>query len=199
MIPAVKHERSEDGKYHGGPERLWAPARLAVLERDRVAGLCRDGVACASVLDVGCGAGVFSETFRGYGCRVTGIDPSGEMIAAARAAVSGVEFLTGEAEALPFPGGSFDLVFLATVLHEITDPAAALREARRVASHRVAVLEWPYREEEMGPGIAHRLPPERVEEAARAAGLTGFLRIALTRLELYLYSVPAFPLESAAK
>ncbi len=48
------------------------------------------------------------------------------------------------------------------VLHETDDAAQALAEARRVARLRVAVLEWPYRDDEMGPPLAHRLSAEAV-------------------------------------
>jgi ubiquinone/menaquinone biosynthesis C-methylase UbiE len=37
--------------------------------------------------------------------------------------------------ALPFPGGSFDAVFLHGVLEHLRGPVAALREARRVLKH----------------------------------------------------------------
>jgi ubiquinone/menaquinone biosynthesis C-methylase UbiE len=43
-----------------------------------------------------------------------------------------LEFRVGDAKALEFPDGSFDVVFSNTTLHHIADPRPVLREARRV-------------------------------------------------------------------
>ncbi len=175
------HER----RFHGGADRLRAPERIALLETSRVVELCREGVALASVLDVGTGTGVFAEAFARESLQVTGIDPDGELLGRARRFVPGVRFLKGVAEDLPFEDGAFDLVFLGHVLHETDDPVRALAEARRVARLRVAILEWPYRAEEMGPPLAHRLTPARVIEMARAAWFGPLERITLGRMELF--------------
>ena len=90
-------------------------------------------------------------------------------------------------ESLPWPDRSFDLVFLGHVLHEADDVVAALREARRTAKSRVAALEWPYRTEEHGPPLAHRLTTGRVEDAARAAGITCIDHRPLAHMVLYLF------------
>src|SRR5712691_6973863 len=70
------------------------------------------------VLDLGCGAGTDSlvaAQMVGDQGHVTGIDLTPEMLAKARAAaaelgIGNVEFLEAEAERLPFPDGSFDVV-----------------------------------------------------------------------------------------
>lgn len=51
-----------------------------------------------------------------------------------RAAQAGasLSFVAGRVEALPFPGGSFDLVTAMTVLCFVSDPARAVRELSRV-------------------------------------------------------------------
>jgi ubiquinone/menaquinone biosynthesis C-methylase UbiE len=85
----------------------------------------------------------------------------------ARAKVKGARFVEGRAEALPFPDGSFDLAFFGLALHHL-DPVPALREASRVA-RRVAVLEWPYREEEVGPPLGRRFSLEALEGLFREA------------------------------
>ena len=100
----------------------------------------------------------------------------------------GADFREGIAESLPFENGSFDLVFLGHVLHETDDPVAALREARRVARLRVAILEWPYRREEHGPPLEHRLRPRRIASLARAAGFTSIERIRMSHMDFYRLS-----------
>jgi demethylmenaquinone methyltransferase/2-methoxy-6-polyprenyl-1,4-benzoquinol methylase len=61
-----------------------------------------------------------------------------------RGLVQGLRYLRLNAEALPFPDGSFDLVTLAFGLRNVTDKAAALREMRRVlkVGGRALVLEF---------------------------------------------------------
>lgn len=56
------------------------------------------------------------------------------MLAIARARSESVQFLLGSAEALPFPGERFDLVFSVDVIHHVADPAGSLAEAFRVLS-----------------------------------------------------------------
>ena len=175
------HER----RYHGGAEKLRAPRRLALMEIARVVQLCLEGSRASSVLDVGTGSGVFAEAFSSGSLRVTGIDPNSELLDIARRLVPGGTFVEATAEKLPFDDASFDLVFLGHVLHEIDNPDAALSEAKRVAKERVAILEWQYRKEEMGPPLEHRLQSARIMDLARRAGFTGVKRIELSHMDFY--------------
>jgi demethylmenaquinone methyltransferase / 2-methoxy-6-polyprenyl-1,4-benzoquinol methylase len=93
----------------------------------------------AHVLDVATGTGaVAAELVRRHGCRVTGLDQSPEMLAAARerlgsAGLEGrVALVEGEAERLPFPDESFDGLTVTYLLRYVDDPAATLRELARV-------------------------------------------------------------------
>src|SRR5208283_648651 len=187
LFEAAMHDAQHERRFHGGAERLRVEARIALMEVPRVVELCTDGGGCATVLDIGTGTGVFAEAFFVAGLKSTGIDPSVELLALARTHAPQAVFLEAVAEKLPFADGSFDLVFLGHVLHETDDPDAALREARRVAAKRIAVLEWPFRAEESGPPLAHRLSPARISEIAAAAGLASLRRIELTHMDLYIW------------
>ena len=181
------HEHHEQGhRFAGDPARLRSPQRLARLDVERVVALTLDGLVKPSVLDVGTGSAVFAEAFAAGGSCVAGIDISADMLAIAQQYVPAGEFKQAPAEALPFADGSFDLVFLGVVLHEADDPLAALKEARRVARNRVAVLEWPYRDEVEPPPLAHRLAPQRVSDLAAAAGLAELSMVQLDHVDLYL-------------
>jgi len=92
------------------------------------------------------------------------------MIAAARLFVPKGSFREAMAEALPYPNASFDLVFLGLVLHESDEPLQVLQEAWRVTRNRVCILEWPYRDEEVGPPLAHRINPEELTILIYEAG-----------------------------
>jgi ubiquinone/menaquinone biosynthesis C-methylase UbiE len=175
------HER----RFHKKAELLRSPERIALLEVDRVVRSCIEGLSIQSVLDVGTGTGVFAEAFARQGLAVTGIDPNGELLALAWRYVPNADFREAAAEELPFEADSFDLVFLGHILHEADDQRQALSEARRVGRRRVSVLEWPYRREEDGPPLEHRLRPATIEKLATEIGYRQVERGQLTHMDLY--------------
>ena len=179
----MEHNHTHERRFQGNADRLRSPERIERLEVRNVVTMSLQGLAAASVLDVGTGTGLFAEAFAAAGAAVTGIDTNVDLLALARQHVPAGEFREALAEMLPFAAGSFDLVFFGVVLHETDDPLAALMEARRVARQRVAVLEWPYRDEPHGPPLAHRLSPERINDLASRAGFSTVQRLQLTHVE----------------
>ncbi|MCA1670098.1 MAG: class I SAM-dependent methyltransferase [Thermomicrobia bacterium] len=93
-------------------------------------------VGSESLLDVGCGPGAFPRYLRAHGHtgRLAGLDQSAAMIAAATAtsAALEVEWFRGEANALPFPDGAFDVISARHMLYHVSEIPAALREFARV-------------------------------------------------------------------
>lgn len=172
-------------RFGGKAERLRSPERVALLEVERVVDLCLEGIDSTSALDVGTGSGIFAEAFAGRGLAVAGIDVNAEMVEAARAYVPQGHFQVAPMEDIPHPDNAFDLVFLGHVLHEADDLLQALREARRVAGQRVAILEWPYRKEEMGPPLDHRLQAGLIVDLAGQAGFSRAEPISLARMDFY--------------
>jgi SAM-dependent methyltransferase len=91
-------------------------------------------------LDVGCGIGHWGRCLAPFlpsDCVLTGIDRETRWIEEARkrSAVSGnatALFQQGEAEQLPFPDNSFDLVTCQTLLIHVRDPVTVIREMIRV-------------------------------------------------------------------
>ncbi len=87
----------------------------------------------SSVLEVGCGTGNYVAALEQLaGAQCTGIDPSREMLDAARRQTSKVSLGIGSAEKLDFPDDSFDLVFSVDVIHHVEGRPAFYNEARRV-------------------------------------------------------------------
>ena len=178
------HER----RFNAEIARLRSPERVALLEVDRVIDECLRGINVRSVLDVGTGSGIFAEAFAKRGISVTGIDPNPEMLKAAKKFVARGKFRHGIIEEIPFKGKSFDLVFLGHVLHESDDVAKALAETKRCATQRVVVLEWPFKEEEIGPPLEHRLDSADIEAIARRVGFQHVKTIELMHMILFIFS-----------
>jgi len=91
-----------------------------------------------SVLDAGCGTGIFSIVFARNGAgRVTGIDISPGSLATAKSlkarfGVDNVEFRRQDMLRLPFADGCFDIVWAWGTVHHTTDPFRAISELIRV-------------------------------------------------------------------
>lgn len=91
-----------------------------------------------AVLDVGCGAGLAAEPLSRLGAAVTGIDPSPEMVEAARrhAAETGAEGVAYEAvtlEEVAASGRRFDLVLALEVVEHVPDVSAFLASTAEAA------------------------------------------------------------------
>lgn len=91
------------------------------------------------LLDLGCGPGTITVDLaaRVAPGEVVGIDPSADVIDAAEqhaesVGCSNVRFRTGDAYAIDAADESFDVVHAHQVLQHLSDPIAALKEARRV-------------------------------------------------------------------
>jgi demethylmenaquinone methyltransferase/2-methoxy-6-polyprenyl-1,4-benzoquinol methylase len=115
-----------------GLDRGWRRAAAAAVVRpgDRV-------------LDACCGTGELALADAAAGGVVTGVDFSEPMLERARRKSSAIEWVRGDALALPFEAGSFDAATVGFGVRNVADLAVALRELRRVLRRggRVAVLE----------------------------------------------------------
>ena len=176
-------------RYHGEVERLRRPERIELLEIDRVVDLTLAEIHAHNVLDVGTGSGIFAEAFANKGLHVTGIDPNPDMLNAAQEFAPCTVFLQGTVEKIPGANKSFDIVFLGHVLHESNDLLKALQESKRCAKYRVVILEWPYRQDESGPPLEHRLKTEEVLTAATTIGFSQMEIIILHHMVLFRFTI----------
>ena len=167
------------------------------------------------VLEIGIGSGRNLSLYDHAVVEVIGIDPSREMLALAQptaAALSRkVTLLPQSAESLPFKNGSMDTVVVTWSLCSIPDPAAALREARRVlkpegqlrfVEHGLAtdpdVRKWQHRLTPLWSYCAGGCHLDRkIDDLIRAAGFeierlaTGYARG--PRFTAYMYEGSAQP------
>ncbi|KXF81763.1 malonyl-ACP O-methyltransferase BioC [Enterovibrio coralii] len=85
------------------------------------------------VLDLGCGTGYFTEQLLHKGANVVALDLSEQMLDQARLRCGGsAEYVSGDAECLPFDDDSFDIAFSSLALQWCNDLSIPLRELRRV-------------------------------------------------------------------
>jgi SAM-dependent methyltransferase len=152
------------------------------------------------VLEIGLGQGADSEQIIRRGARWTGIDltPASVQRVRARLELRGLPYesiMQSSALAMPFPDGSFDIVFSHGVLHHIPDIKRAQSEIRRVlkpGGELIAMLyaRWSLnylvsihivRRLALALCYALNVAPNSLVEAhighARAAGLLDYLRM----------------------
>lgn len=84
------------------------------------------------ILNLGCGTGGFNVAAEEAGALVWGVDLDPEAAAIAHARVPGRRVARAAAEALPFRGGHFDVVYCVSTLEHVADRTKALREMVRV-------------------------------------------------------------------
>jgi len=127
------------------------------------------------ILDLGCGTGIVARQVAsrvGATGRVTGIDVSPNMLAVARVAADRdgltIEWREGNAEQLPFPDSSFDLVLSQFALMFVTNKRVALAEMRRVVTEdgRVLISVWQSLDRHPFYQTLHKVIQERLGMSA---------------------------------
>ncbi len=128
------------------------------------------------ILDVACGTGTSTVAIQAKGATAVGVDFSPGMIREAKRRNPGIEFVEGDATALPFADGEFDAVTISFGLRNVHEPRLALAEMYRVLrpGGRLVVTEFS-------------TPPVGVVRAAYG----GYLRHVLPRLADLASSNPA--------
>jgi ubiquinone/menaquinone biosynthesis C-methylase UbiE len=117
---------------------------------DRIIDLVVPHRGALDALDAGCGTGFLSFELAARGHRVTGVDFAPAMLAEARRKAAehsiSIRFQEGDAEQLPFSGGSFDLVVSRHVLWTLPHPEAAIDEWLRILrpGGRLAVIDGQF-------------------------------------------------------
>ena len=96
------------------------------------------------VLDAGCGAGLAVSMAAERGAIVCGIDAAEPLLTIARQRAPSADLRQGELEELPFADDAFDLVTGFNSFQYAAHPAAALREAKRVAKPggTIVIMTW---------------------------------------------------------
>src|SRR5262249_9195800 len=85
----------------------------------------------ARVIDLGCGSGAFTALLARAGYDCVGLDLSGKLLEVGRRKHSGIAFVSGDIERLPFADAHFDGALLGGVLHHFLDPSRCATEVFR--------------------------------------------------------------------
>jgi ubiquinone/menaquinone biosynthesis C-methylase UbiE len=153
-------------------QRFWVEAPHPFITRERLREIL-EPVPGERMLEVGPGTGYYTLPVAGWlepGGRLDVLDVQQEMLdhtmrRAEEAGVSGIAPARADARAMPYEDGTFDAAYLITVLGEIPDQDAALRELRRVVrpNGRIVVGELF--------GDPHMVTSRSLRSRAAAAGL----------------------------
>jgi len=130
--------------------------------------------------DLGCGTGELTAVLAPFVKTVIAVDRSDDMLNAARRRlqdIANADIRKGELEALPIGDAELDAATLVLVLHHLSDPAAALREAARVLKPggRLVVADMlPHDHEEYRQQMGHvwlGFAEDQMRRLCAAAGL----------------------------
>jgi SAM-dependent methyltransferase len=100
---------------------------------DRVRRLLGPFSGTEAALDSGCGTGALAFALAPHVSEVVGIDPRADYVEAAQqSAPANARFVEGDATALPFDYGEFDIAASLRVLHHLRRPELAVSELARV-------------------------------------------------------------------
>jgi SAM-dependent methyltransferase len=122
------------GQIWGRRARDWAEVQEGVAIPLYAEVLRKTGLGAGkSILDIGCGSGIFCAMAAGLGAKACGIDASESLIGIANKRLPGGDFRVGEMEILPYPDRTFDVVTGFSSFQFAASPANALREAGRVS------------------------------------------------------------------
>jgi ubiquinone/menaquinone biosynthesis C-methylase UbiE len=151
---------------------VWAEMRSPDASASFLAALDRVDMPVQRALDVGTGTGLGALEIakRFPDAEIVGVDVSAAMLEKARKLAPGIEFVEGDASALPFGDGEFDLLTHLNMIPFLDETARVLRPGG-----------WTVYAFSAGPQTPIYVAPDRMRRELERRGFTDFAEITAGR------------------
>jgi 2-polyprenyl-3-methyl-5-hydroxy-6-metoxy-1,4-benzoquinol methylase len=116
----------------------------------------------SSVLDAGCGTGIYSEWYASRGANVSGVDISENAIESIRDSALPGEYYPSSLHNLPFDDEKFDIIHVFSVLYHIIDDRDWKRSLEEIdrctkpGGHLLMRVEWVDNDKHINDHVKHR-------------------------------------------
>lgn len=142
MKDSKKHNMSASHFRDKGIDWWTYDGRIGVSPHDELIFSSLTGGGVKEVLEIGPGRGAFTFRMRDVGCHVVALEVNPGFIDFCRKKgdCTGIDFVEGDAETLPFREGRFDAVVCVEVLMHLPDPAKTFQEISKVVRPNGCVL-----------------------------------------------------------
>jgi ubiquinone/menaquinone biosynthesis C-methylase UbiE len=114
-------------------------------------------------LDIGCGTGNYTIAMAEKGYAFCGVDPSAQMLNQARQKSAGVQWLQGNAEAIPIADNTFDGAMATLTIHHWKDLHRAFAELYRVLKSNARMVIFTSTPAQMKGYWLHEYFPKMME------------------------------------
>lgn len=125
-----------ESHYYGSQSRIMYDNAALILEKYNH----------ESILDLGCGKGLFLEKLTKYDSKLSGADISPEMIKRASEKIGNLaELKVADSENLPWEDHTFEIITCILSFHHYPDPVKSLKEMKRVSKdhgHIIIAEVW---------------------------------------------------------
>ncbi len=152
-----------------------------------------------AVLEVGCGTGAILREIKSS-ASPHGLDLEPASLAECRIHASAASLTRGDAHSLPYPDGSFDIVYCHFLLLWARNPLEVVREMARVGRVVIALAEPDYSQRLDEPAKLKKLGRWQTEALIRQGANPGFgSRLAETFYQAGIQLIETGPIQSAEK
>lgn len=135
---------------------------------------------CHTIADIGAGTGLFTRAFlsQAGGGKAFAADISSVMVEWMENHLSvdkgEIVPLLMEESSIPLDENSVDLVLMFNLYHELDEPSALLKEAKRILREggKICISDWKKEKTDHGPAVDHRISSESIQKDLKEYGFS---------------------------